>query len=573
MPVSRIQTPDGANTDLAQSRSNGSNAQDAVANTPLLNAQEAAPADYYQANFVEVFEYVLTAYENVLPAKLAQSLKSYLQADDDAQRLFARLLTRKGPVFLEPSLSYAEINDTPSALENLATYGLIARNPALPADRLLHTLKKSALLDYFVAAASCPKNWAKERVSEHILTVHTDARIRQIVSRHTVWFSLSSQSHWRLVQLLYFGQANKDWSAHIRRDLGHMRYESVELSQSRFATSKSLQNYLRERTLRSHIFRLDEHPSLLPGLVRALAEPVTDAEANRLRQRNLLRLGKWCEQHQALDEALSVYRQAEIPPARERRVRIHDRRGENEAAQQLLMQIAQAPLSATEQIFSERFGQRGAGYQPPTTVWSMEQGCDFETPTVENFVLNTLLEEHGGWGVHSENALLKSLTGLIYWQAIFAPVPGAFTNPFQSAPHDLMAHEFASTRFAQLRHIETCVAHDQALVELMQNTASEKWGTANPLVSWGLLQSVSLDDWLEAVPIGWVRQLSAFLIRNLNDYRKGFPDLFLCYDDHRAEFVEVKGPTDQIQPQQRAWFRVFRDMGIEARVIKLKITK
>ena len=107
----------------------------------------------------------------------------------------------------------------------------------------------------------------------------------------------------------------------------------------------------------------------------------------------------------------------------------------------------------------------------------------------------------------------------------------------------------------------------------MQDTASEKWGTANPLVSWGLLQSVSLDDWLEAVPTGWVRRLSAFLIRNLNDYRKGFPDLFLCYDDHRAEFVEVKGPTDQIQPQQRAWFRVFRDMGIDARVIKLKITK
>jgi hypothetical protein len=298
-----------------------------------------------------------------------------------------------------------------------------------------------------------------------------------------------------------------------------------------------------------------------------------DAEATRLRQRNLLRLGKWCEQRQALDEALSVYRQAEIPPARERRVRIHDKRGENEAAQQLLMQIAQAPLSATEQIFSERFGQRGAGYQPPTTVWSIEQGCDFETSTVENFVLNTLLEEHGGWGFHGENALLKSLTGLIYWQAIFAPVPGAFTNPFQSAPHDLMAHEFASTRVAQLRHIEARVAHDQALVELMQNTASEKWGTANPLVSWGLLQSVSLDDWLEAVPLGWVRQLSAFLIRNLNDYRKGFPDLFLCYDDHRAEFVEVKGPTDQIQPQQRAWFSVFRDMGIEARVIKLKITK
>ena len=107
---------------------------------------------------------------------------------------------------------------------------------------------------------------------------------------------------------------------------------------------------------------------------------------------------------EALDEALSLYRQAEIAPARERRVRILDKRGDTEAAQQLLAQIAQAPLSATEQIFGERFGQRGAGYQPPTTVWSIDHDCNFETPTVENFVLHTLLQHQGGWGMHSENA-------------------------------------------------------------------------------------------------------------------------------------------------------------------------
>ena len=39
-------------------------------------------------------------------------MKAYLQADDDAQRLFARLLTRKGPIFLEPSLRYAEVQFT-----------------------------------------------------------------------------------------------------------------------------------------------------------------------------------------------------------------------------------------------------------------------------------------------------------------------------------------------------------------------------------------------------------------------------------------------------------------------------
>ena len=107
----------------------------------------------------------------------------------------------------------------------------------------------------------------------------------------------------------------------------------------------------------------------------------------------------------------------------------------------------------------------------------------------------------------------------------------------------------------------------------MTDTADLKWGTANPLVSWGLLQSVPLIHWLEVVPLTWVRQLSAFLIRNLGDYLKGFPDLFLCYKDGKAEFVEVKGPTDQLQPQQRAWFAILRDMGIDARIVKLKAAK
>ena len=572
-PQTQIERSDNACIAPSELRTRALNADQFVTGTPLLMAKEAAPADYYQNNFAEVFAYVLAAYQEILPEDLEQSIGAYLQADDDAQRLFARLLTRKGPIFLERSLRYAEVSNSHDALANLETFGLISRNAAVPADWLLRVLTKSELLGLFDAAGRCHRNWAKERISHHILGGYSDQRIRQIASGHVTWFSLIAPWHWQLVQLLYFGQSDKNWSTQIRRDLGQVRYEAVELSQSRFTSPQSLQTYLRERELRSYIFRLDEHPSLLPGLVDELSEPIAVVEARRLRQRNLLRLGKWCEQHQALGEALRLYAQAEIPPARERRVRIHAKLGNNESCEQLLRQITQSPLSATEKIFSERFGQRCKGYQPPPTIRSVESDCDFEDTSVERFVLEALLEQHGGWGIHSENAVLKTLTGLIYWDAIYSAVPGAFTNPFQSAPHDLLAHEFASARIGELAIIEACVADDRVRVERMTDTASLKWGTANPLVSWGLLQSVPLIHWLEVVPLTWVRQLSAFLIRNLGDYRKGFPDLFLCYKDGKAEFVEVKGPTDQLQPQQRAWFAILRDMGIDARIVKLKAAK
>ena len=93
------------------------------------------------------------------------------------------------------------------------------------------------------------------------------------------------------------------------------------------------------------------------------------------------------------------------------------------------------------------------------------------------------------------------------------------------------------------------------------------------MVSWGLLESIPVDEWLSAIPFAQLQQLSQFLIRNLTEYRRGFPDLFICYATGAVEFVEVKGPSDQLQPQQRAWFEEFNRMEVPARVVKLQLTK
>ena len=118
--------------------------------------------------------------------------------------------------------------------------------------------------------------------------------------------------------------------------------------------------------------------------------------------------------------ASGVSQRCTIPPARERRVRILHKQGELERSQRLLADIAAQPLSSTEHIFSQRFGRRGQGFQPPLTTWPIE-----ETPEdVERYVLEALTAQ-GGWGVHSENTLVKTLTGLMYWEAVFYqnPVP------------------------------------------------------------------------------------------------------------------------------------------------------
>ena len=52
--------------------------------------------------------------------------------------------------------------------------------------------------------------------------------------------------------------------------------------------------------------------------------------------------------------------------------------------------------------------------------------------------------------------------------------------------------------------------------------------------------------------------------------RNGFPDLTVVYGPGNFEFVEVKGPTDQLQPGQRVWLSALEEMGLPARVLKFK---
>lgn len=55
--------------------------------------------------------------------------------------------------------------------------------------------------------------------------------------------------------------------------------------------------------------------------------------------------------------------------------------------------------------------------------------------------------EDQGWTVfYMENALLNGLLGLTLWPAIFAPIEGAFINPYQHRPLDLYHADFVSKR-------------------------------------------------------------------------------------------------------------------------------
>jgi len=528
----------------------------------MLTPDTPPPEDYYQNNCLSLFRFVLEQYEALLDEPVAEALHGYEVLSHDAQRLFARLLTRKGPLIRADSLDYQEVRDEAGALRELEDAGFVDLNSSAPADRILNLLRKAEL----VSLVGAPRKLAKPATVEWLIAHYSDRQLQTRMNELFVWVSVARPRIWWLVRLLFFGDTHQDWSAFVIRDLGMVRYESVPMQARRFKTRSALAEELRYRQLSQLSRRLDEHPGLAAELVDELQADVADRFVQSRRERALLRIGRWYERADAAHEAVEVYQRVGAHPARERIVRTLQRSGNSSDAQRWLLTICAAPYSEEEAQFAERFGKRKAGYQPPVTRIDIEQArTDIEQQALE------LLLESGEWGVHVENSLVRSLTGLMYWRAIFADVPGAFSNPFQFGPNDLYRDDFYNAREELIQTIEDQLVDDRALSMHLTSLAMEKRGVANSLVNWQLLDQIPIAQILDAMPLDDIRRLGHFLIRNLSARRAGLPDLFIVRGPKDYEFVEVKGPNDQLQPGQRVWFKHFARLGIPARILKLRL--
>jgi hypothetical protein len=80
--------------------------------------------------------------------------------------------------------------------------------------------------------------------------------------------------------------------------------------------------------------------------------------------------------------------------------------------------------------------------------------------------------------VHSEGSVVRVFFGLIFWDIIFAPIPGAFETPFQSAPLDIAEETFIHARedliTTRLRELEEVPGTARALVDKVDTEHRDK---------------------------------------------------------------------------------------------------
>ena len=281
--------------------------------------------------------------------------------------------------------------------------------------------------------------------------------------------------------------------------------------------------------------------------------------------RDLERLGE-------LEIAARLYQRSGRHPARERRLRILERLEDWPAAIGLAEQVLAEPWCEEESDAAQKVlprVQRKLGGKPAPRPRDNFPRMDLELRKEDGpveVVAARQLEAQWGRVYYVENTLMNALFGLAFWEQIFAPLPGAFHNPFQSVPTDMYSPDFRlqrrealAARMAELR--------SRGVAPLLQDAYSRFASFQCRWVDWRRFDDTLLKAVTGAIPDAHLLAVWERMLFDPRENRRGFPDL-IALGEAPGEYclIEVKGPGDALQESQKRWLRFFAEHKIPATV-------
>ncbi|EMR03728.1 VRR-NUC domain-containing protein [Cesiribacter andamanensis] len=543
------------------------------------------PPRYYLDNFYALLEFVEAKYGQLLLASEREFLARFEALSEEARCLFLRLANRKGQCFRLSKLSYPEIGDLQPPLQELLQGGFCLRfcpehRAELPLVVAVFTRQELCqlwkLLCPGVRGLSALK---KEALADRLLQeVDHDELCQAIAASDTVVLQCYLQEY-ELLKFLFFGHLGGEMSEFVIRDLGLVQYESLALEKlvAKFSSRQEVDDKFWISSVYQQFRELREAPvaEVLYSWYGQQAHRGSQlgAEARPTFDRLTLKLARLLERQQQPHWALEVYRHSPQPPSRERQVRLLHKAGEQQQALELCHQMSTHPLNAEEAIFAQDYCQKLERKKAVrSTTQHLKEADTVHIPreyryAVEKGVIRHFSEQ-GYEALFSENYLFQSLFGLLYWDIIFDQDVPVYHSPLQRFPSDLYLPQFLDRRQAQLQARSQVLSTSKRLLKQVRTTYDSKWGLGNPLVGWHENTLPLLEAACRRIPAAALHQVLLAMARNLKEYGRGFPDLFL-WTKKEYRFVEVKSPTDALSPQQLYWLRFFKEAGIRAEVLRV----
>ncbi|MQA39095.1 VRR-NUC domain-containing protein [Rugamonas aquatica] len=517
---------------------------------------------YYLENFQQVLTWIGGRYEDLLTADERALITVFPALPQASRALFVRMVMRKGTVFRASKLVYAEIGSTHEAARPLAALGLIEEDPALDLEQLFDLLQKPEIGKIF----QLPAHQRQLRKADQLeaLRAQYDGQ-----HRFSAWYEGAGDHCYRnltqelcdRLRLIFFGNYHQDWTEFVLSDLGIYQYEKVDFSPAArgFRSRRDIDDFLALH--RCHERFIEGEPA--DEVIRDLPPCPEDNEWLRSRRDKLtFQIAQHLEKQSDWQAAHALYAGCNYPGARARAVRVLEKDEQPRAAFELLQAALLAPESEAERQqllrMQPRLARKLGHAKPQASTPAQALRIDLSLPPPEQpdyveFVVRDHLTRDDAPVYYVENALINSLFGLLCWDAVFSPIPGAFFHPYHRGPADLHSADFQRRRAQQFDAALAQLDNGQYRATIHANYAA-KAGIQSPFVYWETLDATLLDLALDCIPALHLKRAFERILADIKANRSGFPDLIQFWPaERRYNMIEVKGPGDRLQDNQLRW--------------------
>ena len=511
-------------------------------------------------------EWLRGRYHDLLSAEEQRFIDDFSRLPIQSAALVVRMIMRQGDLFRTSKLDYSEIGCPRQAAAPLIELGWIDPDPPLgfPSFFACCARPKSARQSRLPRAG---RSLRKPELIPLVGEAIGETRLLQ------AWWPDAPDAIFQVriaclcdrFRLMFFGNFRQSWSEFVLADLGIFRYESISLEPSAraFQTRAQIEQFYAIYRCRELLHAEAPLEQVLADVPPPLTgEPAPWIEAKRAKL--LFAIAQSYEKDHDLMRALDVYRRSSHPEARIRTIRVLEKLDRLKEAAELLALVQQRPSTELEMQLGARISPRlrrkltqvrSAPARSVRRGWGI---LELELPQPDppqrvELVVSEHLRTPDAPVLYVENTLLNALFGLLCWDAIFAPLPGAFFHPFHAAPADLLEANFQERRAALFA---ACFTQLQtgAYRETILATFERKAGLQTPFVAWDWLTREELELALDCIPAAHLHGFFQRLLADMRANRSGLPDLIQLWPgERRYRLIEVKGPGDRLQDNQVRW--------------------
>lgn len=520
---------------------------------------------YYLDHFFEMVTFLREHYPAVEGEPEGEFLRKFESLKRDAQALTVRLANRRGRVFVRRSLAYDEIEDHERSLIELEEARLVRSPVREDHPELLGTLTKVQLLDFLKCTKvemrglrSLGKQELIEKACEHCCfdglkeAGHLD---QFVIQRHV--------DDLAFLNFLFFGRLSEGMQSFTLRDLGILKTRSVKsVFKPRYPDVQAAREAFVHAKLTSEIRGAD-----MDALCQ-IATTIPDWPERR-KDRAIALLGSQFEKLGLKEEALNVFLQSQIHPARERACRLLFAKGERAGVRELLKEIISDPSSDEELLFAEDFyrlkysgqtvGKLTRLLREAPVIRVDEAFKDGSERAAVRHYCSLGLETHS-----AENHFWMTLFGTFFWDELQELTP----NEFDARPTRLLDGSFGEDKTAEIdRKLE--LIGTPAASAIIRETFANHFGAASGLFQWGLVDEAVLIRFLETAKATAVAGALRRIIEDPRANSRGYPDL-LQFTDDDVRFIEIKAEGDQIRRHQLVQIQALQNCGFEVGVVRVE---